>query len=380
MTLRSFLCCSSDLALRCVRVFVVIGCLFVAISFQAHAQDAHHGLPALEIPSDDLLQAQENVLPRADEAGASKAERDLAPDDFVIPDFLQDDPGFLGLGENDGLSLERSKQELQEQARQQAFEAALQSLLPLRPEEIRTLLEKFDRTQESVELPVYPAPKPQMVVENISLDPGSQPAVIKLAFGHVTTLSILDMTGARWPIDDISWAGDFEITETSTEEGSHILRISPGGEYATGNMSMRLLGLKTPVILMMETNRDLVHYRFDAIIPESGPFASAPLIQSNLTIQAGNRTLSSVLQGLPPEGSQRLSVTGTDGRTSAYLLGQTTYVRTPHTLLSPSWTSSVRSADGMSVYAVQNAPVLLLSDKGKMVRARLSDREDIFDD
>lgn len=329
------------------------------------AQEGASGLPTIEATTNEAAQTR---------------ERDLAPDDFVIPDFLKGDQDFLGLGEGDNFNLEKSKEELQEAARQKAFEAALQSLLPLRPEEIRTLLEKFDRTQESVELPVYPAPKPKMVVEHVSLDPGTEPVVVKMAFGHVTTLSLLDMTGAPWPIDDISWAGDFEITETSTEEGSHILRISPGSEYARGNMSMRLLNLKTPVILMMETNRDLVHYRFDAVIPEAGPFANAPLIQSNISTQSGSRALSDVLQGMPPPNAARLSISGTDGRTSAYIVGPTTYVRTPLTLLSPSWNNSVSSADGMKVYTVQNTPVLLLSDKGKMVRVRLSDREDIFDD
>lgn len=221
-----------------------------------------------------------------------------------------------------------------------------------------------------------------MVVENVSLDPGSEPKRIKLSYGHVTTLSILDITGAQWPIDDISWAGDFEITETSTEEGSHMLRISPRRQYASGNMSMRLLGLKTPVIFMLETNRDLVHYRFDAIIPERGPFANTPLIDigsSGSNLQAGNSLLSEILQGLPPGEASKLRVSGVDGRTSAYQIGQTTYVRTPMTMLSPAWSQTVSSADGMKVYAVNNTPVLLLSDKGKMVRVRLAEQEGLFE-
>lgn len=304
---------------------------------------------------------------------------ELTSDDLAVPNFFGNQSDMLGLNEEPDFSYEKSKTELQEEARRQAFDQALQALLPLRPTEIREMLEKFDRTQESVEVPVYPAPKPQMVVENISLDPGAPPAVIKLAYGHVTTLSVLDASGAPWPIEDISWAGDFEITETSAGEGAHIVRISPRSEYAIGNMSMRLVTLKTPVIIMMETNRDLVHYRFDAIIPDYGPFASAPLITQGVSIQAGDQTLSSVLQGLVPNGSERLNVAGVDGRTSAYRIGAVTYVRTPLTLLSPSWTNSVASADGMRVYTIKDAPILLLSDKGKMMRAHLSDREDIFE-
>jgi len=57
-----------------------------------------------------------------------------------------------------------------------------------------------------------------------------------------------------------------------------------------------------------------------------------------------------------------------------------TYVRTPLTLLSPGWNASVSSMEGMNVYEISNSPVLLLSDRGRMVRARLSNREDVADE
>lgn len=281
-----------------------------------------------------------------------------------------------------GLMLETSPERIaqeQTQIRREAFDSALQSLLPLHPDEIRELLEHFDRTQESVEVPVYPMPKPEMTVQTLSLDPGTRPAVVKVAYGNVSTLNFLDSSGAPWPIEDISWAGNFEVVQSGTTTGTHILRITPQSDFAYGNMSVKLLTLKTPIILTLETSRDLVHYRFDAIVPDSGPMAEAPLIKSGLTLAAGSPELSSVLQGIAPSGSERLNVAGADSRTSAYRIGEETFVRTPLTLLSPSWSSSVASADGMRVYTIQNAPVLLLSDNGKMIRARLSPREDLGD-
>ncbi len=281
--------------------------------------------------------------------------------------------------DEEDFGFEESEEELKETARQEAFEAAVQSTLPLRPEEIRTLLEHYDRTQESVELPVYPSPRPEIVVETVPLDPGTRPTEISVAYGHVTTLNILDISGAPWPIEDISWAGNFEIMDTGGD-GSHIVRISPQSEFARGNMSIRLLTLQTPVIMTLETSREKVHYRFDAVIPKYGPLAEAPLIESGLSIVAGDKDTASVLRGIVPDNAKKLNVSGVDGRTTAYTRDNLTYIRTPLTLLSPSWSSSVASADGMRVYTIQNAPILLLSDKGKMVRARLFDREDIFDE
>lgn len=333
-------------------------------------------------------------------AGPARAQSEIPP----LPDLLADegsevssDSEAQGQGQGmdgsvpapdeafsldteDLFDFEQSPEEQANQARKEAFDRALNQLMPLKPHEIRKLLEHFDRTKESVAVPVYPNPKPEVAVKTLSLDPGSKPAVVKVASGHVTTLNILDVSGAPWPIEDISWAGDFDVIESSAAQGSHILRISPSSEFAYGNMSIRLLELKTPVIITLETSRDIVHYRFDAIIPEYGPLGEAPLIEKGLGISAGSEDISHILEGVPSSGARRLEVSGVDGRTSAYAKGGKVYVRTPLTLLSPGWSSSVSSADGMKVYEIDSVSVLLLSDNGQMVRAHLAEKEDMFDE
>jgi len=131
---------------------------------------------------------------------------------------------------------------------------------------------------------------------------------------------------------------------------------------------------------MLKTSKDEVQYRVDARIPEYGPFAQAPLIQGGTERVAGNSLITSVLDGTPPEGAKRLNVSGVDGRTRAYTINGLTYLRTPLTLLSPGWEQSVSSADGMNVYALSQAPVLLLSDKGRFVRANLNDAKGLLDE
>ena len=293
-------------------------------------------------------------------------------------DLLPPGPGYAF--EDESFDFEKSPEELEAETRQEAFDAALQGLLPLRPEEIRTLLERFDRTQESVQVPIYPNPKPEVTVQTIPLDPGTPPATVKVAYGNVTTINVLDSSGAPWPIQDITWAGDFEIIEAASGTTSHIIRITPQSEYAFGNMSLRLLDLETPVVLTLETSRDIVYYRFDAVIPQIGPQGRAPIIEAGVSIRAGDKDLTTILEGIVPAGAERLEVKGVDSRTSAYNYNGMTILRTPFTLLSPAWQSSVASADGTKVYAFQETPVVLLSQQGKMVRARISSRGDIFDE
>lgn len=312
----------------------------------------------------------------------------------VTPTYVhaqEQDEQTLSLDESEGifdfedeeidLDFEKTAEDLEDSFRKQAFDQALKTLLPLKPEEIRTLLEHFDRTVESTELPVHPYPRPELLVQNISLDPGVAPVTVKMAYGYVTTISLLDSSGQPWPIEEMSWVGDFLIQESEVSERTHILRISPESQFAHGNISLRLQGLNAPVIMTFETNRDLVHYRFDAVIPQRGPSAGAPslIVDRGTTLRAGDPEISVALSGVVPEDAQVLDVSGVDGRTTAFVFNGLTYVRTPLTLLSPGWDSSVTSADGTRVYALEETPVILLSDRGRMVRAFLNTREDILE-
>ena len=298
------------------------------------------------------------------------------------PDLSADEPTSENVFDFDDsdLDFQESAEDLEEGFRSEAFDQALKNLLPLRPEEIRTLLEHFDRTVESTQLPVHPNPRPELTVQNISLDPGGTPLVVKLAYGYVTTLSVLDSSGEPWEIEDMSWVGEFTIEESTVRDRTHIIRISPDSAFAHGNISMRLVGLNAPVIMTLETNRELVHYRFDAVVPMSGPGASAPLLDPGISLASGDPDMSVALSGVTPEGADILNVSGVDGRTTAYVYNGLTYVRTPLTLLSPGWDSSVTSADGTKVYALEETPVILLSDRGRMVRAYLTAREDLLDE
>jgi intracellular multiplication protein IcmK len=268
-----------------------------------------------------------------------------------------------------GMDIEAQKAEIERQAREAAFEAAINGMFPMRSDEILEFLERYRETREVSEGRIGGIPKPEVTLETVSLDPGASPPIIKVSPGHVTTLNILDITGQPWPVRDVSWGGDFEVIQP--QEGEHVIRISPMRAHEVGNISMQLLDLKTPVTFMLKSQLEEVQYRFDARIPEYGPYADIPLIDNGITAVAGGGDITKVLDGTPPPQAKRLDIEGVDGRTTAYEAGGQVYLRTPLTLLSPGWSSSVTSADGTTVYAIGQSPVILLSDKGKMVRAMI---------
>jgi intracellular multiplication protein IcmK len=258
--------------------------------------------------------------------------------------------------------------ELLQKAREQAFDSAINGMMPMSPEQIQALLDKYKATREASEKRIGGSPKPEIVVETVSLEPGVAPPTIKLSPGHVTSVTMMDMTGQPWPVQDVSWGGNFEVI--SPGDGGHIIRISPLAATEVGNMSVQLVGLKTPVTFTLETQLEVVQYRFDARIPEYGPQATPPIIEPGITVEAGSdKAIGQILDGTPPSGTNKVRLTGVDARTSIFRIGDVTYLRTPLALLSPGWSASAKSADGTTVYVVNNTPVFLLSDRGKMVRA-----------
>jgi intracellular multiplication protein IcmK len=254
---------------------------------------------------------------------------------------------------------------------EETFNEALKILLPLKPEQIRRVLDSFKDSRQAAETPIA-VPTPKVHVETISLDPSQTPLVIKTSPTRVTTLTVLDATGAPWPIQDVSWAGKFDVV--GPEEGGHVIRITPQTAHGMGNISIRLVDLITPITFTLQTGLDEVYYRFDARIPKQGPLAKPPLITNGgLKARVGNdENLVQVLDGTPPTSAEKLKVEGVDGRTSVWRVSGQIYLRTPLTLLSPSWEASVTSADGMNVYTLNDTPVILLSDEGRLVHAHIA--------
>ena len=321
---------------------------------------------------------QDAILSVGASAPAEKEEADVLPNiqtryDLELNGFGSSANSKSRISVNSAGLADKSEAELVEEIRREAFDAAITGLFPMSPDQIQGLLKVYDKTQRATQEPVHGIPEAKINVATLALDPGVPPMVLKTAVGYVSTINILDITGAPWPVQDVTWAGDFEVTEP--EEGGHVIRIIPLKQAAYGNMSIRLLTLKTPISIMLKTSTDEVQYRVDARIPEYGPFAQAPLIAGGLERVAGNAVITSILDGVAPADATKLRVSGVDGRTTAYNINGMVYVRTPLSLLSPGWEQSVSSADGMNVYALNETPVLLLSDRGEFLRANLASSE-----
>jgi len=257
----------------------------------------------------------------------------------------------------------------------QSYERASAGLMPLTPDQLHEFMSKLEITQQASVPPSSGPPKAQVRLTTLSLDPGVEPPQINLDAGYVTTITIVDATGAPWPIMDVGTGGNFEVSPT--QSGTHVVRVMPLTRYGVGNMSILLKDLSTPIIFRLTTGGPNIDMRYDARIPKLGPNAKIPLIDRP-KLEAGDKDIIMFLDNAPPSTAKRMKITGLDARTMAWILDDKVFVRTPLTLLSPAWNASVASADGMNVYEIGDAPILLMSDNGAMLRGHLV-REDDHD-
>lgn len=248
--------------------------------------------------------------------------------------------------------------------RDQAFSETTDNLLPLTPDQIRTLHNLFSGTQRAVGETSGIPPKPTSTAKIVNLSPGATPPIIRLSAGFVSSLVFLDASGAAWPIDSYD-LGDPRSYNIQWDKKSNMLLVQAITEFKSGNLAVMLKGLNTPVMITLLPGQRAVDYRVDLRIPGLGPNA-APAAMPETLPGASNPVLLDVLNGVPPIGSRALTIQGRD--CSVWLLNGKLYLRTRLTVLSPGWISTLSSADGMHAYEMQQTPVILASENGKMVK------------
>lgn len=248
-----------------------------------------------------------------------------------------------------------------------AFEGVTQQLFPLTPEQILHLKQMYHTSEYTQASTAGTPPKPTATSQFVNLSPGSTPPVIRLSQGFVSSLVFLDSTGAPWPISAYD-LGDPAAFNIQWDKTSNTLMIQASKLYNYGNLAVRLRGLNTPVMLTLIPGQKAVDYRVDLRVQGYGPNAKSLPMEEGLP-PAANDLLLHVLDGVPPAGSIRLTVSGGDAR--AWLLNEKMYVRTSLTILSPGWIGSMTSADGTHAYEMQKSPVLLVSWHGKVMQLKV---------
>ena len=373
--------------LVCTRLFWPLGAILVAISnfgYAAGQDDA--GQQALQ----QLKILQQRLSPASDKGGANNSQQGgqnqvasngptnntLASPSSMLSTVpaaaAQPATNSAGNQAPQGQNNSAGSAELapipdQELIDSSAFDGVARQLFPLSPDRVIELRQMYDTSEFAAQSPAGTPPKPTATSQFVNLSPGSTPPVIRLAQGFVSSLVFLDSTGAPWPISAYD-LGDPTSFNIQWDHSGNTLMIQAMKLYNYGNLAVKLKGLNTPVMLTLIPGQKAVDYRVDLRVQGYGPNSASLPMEEGLPPNASD-VLLHVLEGVPPQGSQHLTITGGDAR--AWLLGDKIYVRTNLTVLSPGWIASMTSADGMHAYEMQKSPVLLVSWHGKVMQLKV---------
>ncbi|HLB56241.1 MAG TPA: DotH/IcmK family type IV secretion protein [Coxiellaceae bacterium] len=241
----------------------------------------------------------------------------------------------------------------------------VRNLMPLNPDQITTLRNMFNKTQQAVtQYPGVP-PKPTSSSILVNMSPGAAPPVIRLRAGYVTSLVFLDSTGQPWPVVgyDLGNPKAFSIMPTTPNGKGDTLMLQALERYQQGNLAVMLKGENTPVMLTLMPGQRAVDYRVDLRIPGLGP--NATVTMSGLP-QTESPVLMDFLDGVAPSGAKLLTIHGAPAQ--GWIYAGHLFLRTRVTVLSPGWISSMSSPDGTNVYELTKTPIILASERGQMIQ------------
>ncbi len=253
--------------------------------------------------------------------------------------------------------------------KEEAFQRLLNTKIPLQPEQIIKFNQELDKTQKASRTSPTPPPQPISSTINIDLSPGSPPPVVRLSAGFVSSLVFVDSTGQPWPVADYSLGNPQEVN-IQWDKKTNALFIQSTAAYVTANLAVRLAKLDTPIMISLVTGQRQVDYRVDFQIRANGPNALPSIGEAIYPNFAMSPSLLKILDGIPPENSRELQVSGNFGR--AWVYNEKLIFRTNLVVLSPAWNATVSSADGTKVYEFMQTPLILASKDGKTVKIEIS--------
>lgn len=273
-------------------------------------------------------------------------------------------------------------------------EKAVRDAIPLTPEMIDQLLQRFKASNKAAEEGMTELAAPVNRQVNVNFAPGSATSIVNTVKGYPTAVSFFDSTGQPWPIQwntnsnpaavaggtncsvsngagggpSVAAIGFYVCTPT---KGSNVLEITPLSLSPRGGLVVSLEGAPKPITFLLVSGGGRYDANLSVHAADRGPHARVEIMTQPDAPDTGAPFLTAMLSGVPPADAVPLSVVGVSPEgLRAWQLGRNVYLRTRYTLLSPEWTASEAEGE-LTIYVVPNTPYVLLSVNGRTVSAKL---------
>lgn len=249
---------------------------------------------------------------------------------------------------------------------------ATDMIAPLTPQEVLRLRKEMKARAEAANQPISPLAKPVIRVARVDIGPGAVPELIRVTLTEGATVSFMDAGGRPWKVDG---ADNFNPTGLDIgRAGEHGIVISAKAAETSGNISVRLVGLPSPIPLKVMAGpgvRD-VDYAVDMQVPRFLPGAPAPLGAVASQLSLGIDDLINYLLKTPPKEARPLTLDGLPGGMAWQVPSGRVILRTNQMVASPNYSRRQSSFDGMTVYDLPATPYVLVSMDGRLAHVRVN--------
>ena len=235
--------------------------------------------------------------------------------------------------------------------------------------EVRDLKTIYIENEKNRASPYPQIGKPITRTLPLDLAPGKQPPSLHLAQGMQSSIVFSDGRGNPWYIENVSLNRTLfsdgrgeqgAVTQGQTE--TNILTLEPLTPAPYSNVTVKLKGMNTPIILLLTAAHSTVDVRVDAKVPGLSPDAVVGgAVASMVNFPSSDTTLAYFLDGVPPQGSRQLKVQGFSAEAWSY--NGNTYYKTTAEVQFPAYLAAARSTAGTAVFRFNGTPrsVTLLS-------------------
>lgn len=256
------------------------------------------------------------------------------------------------------------------QPRDEAFDQASDSLMPLSPEEIRRYKRMLEQKQDAM----YGGapPKTNSRLYQVSLETGADIPTVYIAPGYVASIVLIDAYGNPWPVSGAPAVGNPNLysVDAVESEDRNVLNVSALTGAGSSNLAVSLKGQSVPMNIRLVTQRNKAVIRADMRLQDRGP-KTDPVQASHNSIPAAtpDDRMMAFVDGVPPSSAR--AVRTSDSGFRAWIDNDMLYLRTRHALLSPRWQSVSHGTAGLRVYRMSPTPMALYADKGETRTLRI---------
>ncbi|MEE5177106.1 DotH/IcmK family type IV secretion protein [Pseudomonas alliivorans] len=249
------------------------------------------------------------------------------------------------------------------------YNRALETEVPLTPNEVRQLQGKRNELDQAVNAPQLVV-VPKISALTVDLAPGASMPLIRTAVNYPSSITFIDSTGAPWNLGAAPITGNPNGFTAYWLPNNPVMVVTANKPYQSGNITVYLEGLAVPIIITVSSGETdttaktwSVDSRLDLRVPRRGPRAVAGAAPES-RIGLHDSVLQAFLDGVPPKDARRLKTSGDVPETTVWQMGDDLYIRT-RADIRDEFEATLSSADGTHLWKLPLTPYVSFSVLGR---------------